>query len=295
MINKNKIENHKVLKFERLIEVFPELAKIAPENRAKKVCEILEKTPQKKGFLFNNYCLGGTEKKEFARQYFSDENGQKGDAIRAQIQKWYDEKRITGGEFYFLLATLLENIDKVANTASVYGAFLKHLKKSAQKVFEMRPAEFFLNDQDHEVLNENIEDAIEKVEGDILYLDPPYNQRQYAPNYHILETIARGDAPKISGKTGLRNYENQKSDFCQKKKVLAAFENIIQKAKVKYIFLSYNNEGLMRPEEIEKVMSTRDEYGFFTQKYSRFRADTAKNRNHTANSVVEYLHFVKCR
>jgi len=51
----------------------------------------------------------------------------------------------------------------------------------------------------------------------------------------------------------------------------------------------------MRPEEIEKVMSTRGEYGFFTQKYSRFRADTAENRNHTANSVVEYLHFVKCR
>jgi adenine-specific DNA-methyltransferase len=66
--------------------------------------------------------------------YFSDENAMKCDAIRATIEEWKNKNHITEGEYFFLLATLLENIDKVANTASVYGAFLKKIKKSAEKL-----------------------------------------------------------------------------------------------------------------------------------------------------------------
>jgi len=40
------------------------------------------------------------------------------------------------------LASLVESADKVANTASVYGAFLKHIKKSASKELILQPAEF---------------------------------------------------------------------------------------------------------------------------------------------------------
>jgi len=72
-------------------------------------------------------------------------------------------------------------------------------------------------------------------------------------------------------------------------------ENLIQKAKVKYIFLSYNNEGLLSPEDIKKVMSQRWKYGVFTKKYGRFKADTDKNRNHKADYVIEYLHYVECK
>jgi adenine-specific DNA-methyltransferase len=183
----------------------------------------------------------------------------------------------------------------VANTAAVYGAFLKKLKKSAQNIFTMKPASFVYNDQEHEVFNDDIENLIENIEGDVLYLDPPYNHRQYAPNYHLLETIAKYDNPKIKGKTGLRDYSNQKSKFSQKKEVLKSFENLIQKAKVKYIFLSYNNEGLLSPDDIKSVMSQKGSYGVFTKEYGRFKADTDQNRNHKANSVMEYLHYVKCK
>ena len=75
-------------------------------------------------------------------------------------------------------------------------------------MFVLKPAELIINDQDHHVFNEDINKLI-KVKGDILYLDPPYNQRQYATNYHILETIAKYDNPNIHGKTGLRDYETK--------------------------------------------------------------------------------------
>jgi adenine-specific DNA-methyltransferase len=159
----------------------------------------------------------------------------------------------------------------------------------------MKPAQFVLNDNDHNVYNEDIETLIEKVKGDVLYLDPPYNHRQYAPNYHLLETIAKYDNPKIKGKTGLRDYLNQKSKFSQKKDVLKSFENIIQKANVKYIFLSYNNEGLMTEEEVKIIMSKRGKYGIFKKEYNRFKADKTENRNHKANSVIECLHYVECK
>ncbi len=294
VLNKNYIENHKPLKFLKLKKEIKNLKNSKIENRQKIVCKYLDNLELKEGFIYKNYSLGGTKNKKFQRQYFSDENAKKVDTVRQKIEEWKQNNLINDNEYYFLLTTLLENIDKVANTVSVYGAFLKKLKKSAQNIFTMTPASFVYNDQEHQVFNDDIEVLIEKIEGDVLYLDPPYNHRQYAPNYHLLETIAKYDSPKIKGKTGLRDYSNQKSKFSQKREVLKSFKKIIQKANAKYIFLSYNNEGLLSPEDIKSVMSQKGEYGVFTKEYGRFKADADQNRNHKADYVIEYLHFVKC-
>ncbi len=188
----------------------------------------------------------------------------------------------------------METIDKHANTASVYGAFLKQLKKTAQKAFVLKPAELIINDQEHQVFNEDINELVGKIEGDILYLDPPYNHRQYATNYHLLETITKYDNPKIHGKTGLREYESQKSLYCSRTKAKNAFRDLILKAKTRYIFLSYNNEGLMTVDDIKEIMSLRGKYGYFTKKYNRFKADRDENRDYKSNKTVEYLHYVVC-
>jgi len=294
VLNKQYIGNHKPLKFEKLLEVIPELKKTEISERKNIVCDYLSNIKGEKGFIYKNYCLGGTKDKEFERQYFSDENGMKCDAIRIKIEEWKNDKLITDNEYYFLLTTLLETIDKRANTASVYGAFLKQLKKTAQIPFVLRPAELIINEQDHEVFNEDINKLVGKISGDILYLDPPYNQRQYATNYHLLETIAKYDNPKIHGKTGLREYEDQKSSYCSRNQVKKAFSDLICNAKQKYIFLSYNNEGLMTLDDIKEIMSSRGKYGYFTQEYNRFKADKDENRDFASNKTIEYLHYVVC-
>ena len=69
---------------------------------------------------------------------------------------------------------------------------------------------------------------------------------------------------------------------------------MILKAKAKYIFLSYNNEGLMTLDDIQEIMSLRGKYGNFTKEYNRFKADKSENRNFTTNKTVEYLHYVVC-
>ncbi|WDC85714.1 DNA adenine methylase [Caloramator sp. mosi_1] len=141
------------------------------------------------------------------------------------------------------------------------------------------------------VYNKDVNELIREIEGDILYLDPPYNTRQYCANYHLLETIARYDNPEIVGKTGLRKDDNLKSKYCSKRTVEGVFEDLIANAKFKYIFLSYNNEGLMDLETIEKIMGKYGEYRLFTKEnYKRFRADKKDNRNHKADFTIEYLH-----
>ncbi len=240
------------------------------------------------GFIYKNYSYEGTAEQEFRRMYFSEYNAKKCDAIRTTIEEWFVNGKINENEYYFLLGSLINSIDKCANTASVYGAFLKKLKKSALKEMELSPLPIMQGSVECRVYNEDINELIKNVSGDILYLDPPYNARQYCSNYHMLETIAKYDNPKIKGKTGLRNYEDQKSVFCMKNKVEAAFAELIKNAKFKYIFLSYNNEGLMSFDTIEKTMEKHGKYKVYMQQYRRFKADNA--RDCKSDSTIEYLH-----
>lgn len=237
------------------------------------------------GFVYNNYCMGSGS----GRNYFTDENGKKCDAIRTTLDFLYNSRNITQGQYYSLLASLINSIDKCANTASVYGAFLKHTKKSASKKFvlESLPTIYGKKGSVH---NKDINKLISEVSGDILYLDPPYNSRQYCANYHVLESISRYDNPVLNGKTGLRDYNGQKSQYCSSKTVVKTFDELLSKADFKYIFLSYNNEGLMPFDVIQNIMKKYGKYEMFSTKHQRFRADKKENRNHKASSTTEYLH-----
>lgn len=239
------------------------------------------------GFIYSNYCEGSGS----GRQYFSDYNGKMIDATRQQIERWYQSGEISEDLYYFLLCSLLESADKLANTTSVYGAFLKHLKSTAQKPLTIEPAVFSVNRNEHSVFCEDANILINRIQGDILYLDPPYNSRQYGANYHILNTIAEYKPFTPLGKTGLRDY--LRSSFCSKKTVISSFDTLLKNAKFKYIFLSYNNEGLMDPSLIAKTMSKYGHYDVAIQEYHRYRADKEDNRNHLANKTREYLHILE--
>lgn len=132
---------------------------------------------------------------------------------------------------------------------------------------------------------------IDEIEGDILYMDPPYNHRQYGANYHMLNTIALYDEFEPSGKTGLRSYE--RSRWCIKSQVSNVFDDLVGKARFKYLFLSYNNEGLMSLEEVRRIMEKYGRYELIEQPYQRFKADKSENRNHKATSTMEYLHVLE--
>lgn len=247
--------------------------------------EVLNSLNPLSGFIYNNFCKGSGS----GRNYFTNENGKKCDAIRAYLEDRHAKDEITDNEYFYYLASLINSIDKCANTTSVYAAFLKHIKKSAAKKLELSLLPV-ISGKPGVVYNEDVNELIKKIKGDILYLDPPYNTRQYSANYHLLETIAKNDNPSLRGITGLRDYRSQKSRFCSRKKACEALNEIIEDADFKYIFLSYNNEGIISPEQISEIMSGYGTYRVFTKEYKRFKADSDSHRRIAGSEVTEYLH-----
>lgn len=274
VLNKNYIENHNDI-----------------PNKQDYIDRLNNSKLIKDGFIYKNYCLGGSGE----RQFFSDDNGMKIDAMRKQINLWYDpskkNNKISSNLFYYLLCSLLECADKVANTASVYGAYLKQLKASAKKELVLVGADYQYNNNDHIVYNDDANELVKNkdVHGDILYLDPPYNARQYGANYHLLNTIAEYKNFIPKGKTGLREYERSK--YCSSSTVAEEFEELIKNAKFKYVFLSYSNEGLMSLNEIKKIMKKFGHYDVVKTEYQRFKADS--KRNNKAETTLEYLHILE--
>lgn len=135
--------------------------------------------------------------------------------------------------------------------------------------------------------NEDANSLIKRIEGDILYLDPPYNSRQYSANYHLLNTIADYKSFTPKGKTELREYN--KSNYCSKAKVQHTFKDLIRNARFRYIVLSYNNEGIMPMQTIEQIMTKYGNYQMFQKEHQRFKADKTENKNHLADTTTEYL------
>ncbi|MDD5546525.1 MAG: DNA adenine methylase [Candidatus Omnitrophica bacterium] len=247
------------------------------------------------GFIYRNYCPSGSKGSVYQRQYFSDENGKKIDAIRSEIYRWKNESLISEDENYILLASLLEAIPFVANISGNYAAFLKCWDRRALKPLRLKVPNIPSSIRKNKVFKTNANELMRKISCDILYMDPPYNERQYAPNYFLLELIAEGwfgeKKPQIYGKTGMRPYENQKSLYCQKQKVKETFKDLIENADTKYMLLSYNDEGLMCEEEIIDTLSLRGKVNIIEKEHRRYRSI---NQDETdRRTVKEKLYFVK--
>ena len=208
------ITNNEELHFEKLLSKLNFQSTSLFASPLHIVVEYLNQIEPKNGFIAQNYTPSETQHLDIPRMYYSDENGKIIDAIRQQIEDWKTENLISENEYFVLLACLIETVPFYANISGVYAAFQKKWDARAVKKMVLRPIEFVVNNKENFVFNKNSVELLSEVEADIFYLDPPYNQRQYAPNYHLLETIAKYDNPEIKGVAGLRNYKNEKSKFC---------------------------------------------------------------------------------
>ena len=207
--------------------------------------EILE---QEKRFFQNTYAPKG------GRMYVNDENALRIDYARNTVENWHELNLINDDEYYYLVACIVEGIPFVSNISGTYGAFHKEWERRSYKKFELFRLDVLTNGKNNRSFNEDGVELLKRIAGDILYIDPPYNGRQYLPNYHVLETAAKYDFPEVRGITAQRPYENNKSDFCLKGKVIEAFSNLMENADYEHIILSYSTDGLMCVKDIEAIM-----------------------------------------
>lgn len=240
------------------------------------------------GFMYKNYAPT-----ESTRMYFTPENAGRIDYFRKQIEDWRKVNLLSDEEYCYLIACLIESVSAVSNTAGVYGAFLKKWDSRATKKISFDKVNF--RQDGHNLIkayNEKIENIIESIECDILYMDPPYTQNQYGTQYHLLETLVLDDNPSISKVTGSRSTAPMRSDWSKKYKANILFDQVLAKTKAKYIVVSYNNDGLMSKEYIEAAMKRYGKSESFVCKkipYKKYQNWKSQNQN----EHYEYLFFVE--
>ena len=265
-MQKATIENDNIPKFENLKKIGIQ-DPIEYLNHLK--TEEMEKLKQEKRFLQNTYAPLGN------RMYFTNENALRIDFARIMTEQWKKKNLLTEEEYYYLIACIVEGVPFISNISGTYGAYHKKWDKRTQNIYQLYRLDVVQNHKNNKCYHQDGVELVKHIKGDILYIDPPYNERQYLPNYHVLETVAKYDNPKVKGVTGQREYQGEKSDFCIKKSVSLAFEQLIKNAHFRFILVSYSTEGLMKMEEIEKILKKygkKETFKLYKLPYRRFKS-----------------------
>ena len=220
----------------------------------------------------------------FGGTYFTEENARKIGVIRGEIDKIAESEN----ERSVLIGSLLYAVDKVANTVGHYDAFRK-LLDNHRPIKLLVPDIDYLSNKNNEIYNEDANNLIKQISCDVLYMDPPYNSRQYSDAYHVLENLAEWKKPKVVGVGKKMNRSHIKSEYCTNK-AMGAFAELISDADCKHILLSYNNTGLSKDGrsnarisdgEIIQTLNEKGAVEVFEKGYTAFTAGKSSKEGNT--------------
>ena len=221
--------------------------------------------------------------KHFGQTYFTLENARKIGAIREKI----DEIATDENEKAVLITSLLYAVDKVANTVGHYDAYRKKLD-TIQSLRLLVPDFYPDNNVNNEIYNEDANQLIRKISCDVLYIDPPYNSRQYSDAYHLLENLVTWNKPPVYGKAKKMDRAHLKSNYCLQS-APKAFADLISNANCKHILVSYNNtaeskdgrsNARISDEQIISILKSRGEVDIFERDYKAFTTGKSDTNGH---------------
>lgn len=221
----------------------------------------LNALPGEPGYVTRTFC-------EEAR-FFQPKNGARIDRIRRAIAERYLDPELEA----VLLVALIEAADRVDSTTGVQMAYLKEWAARAHGDLELRVPGVLARatcgkGQAHTL---DAVEAARALEGDLAYIDPPYNQHSYLGNYHIWETIVRGDAPEAYGVARKRvDCRERRSDFNGRNRIRAAMQAVIDAVRAPLLVVSFSDEGYLSRPELEAMLARRGEVRVFSFDYKRY-------------------------
>ncbi len=213
--------------------------------------------------------------RNFGNRFFTMETAELIGTIRDAIDKMQLRPVVKNAA----IASLLYAADASALTCGHFDAY-RGLKDQARP-FELRlPAIPYEANGDNEVFccDGNLLAAEREV--DLLYIDPPYNRRQYGTLYHVLDTIARNDKPPLSGKTRKPPRERRPWSRYSSARAAEAFKELVLSCKARHLLVSYNNmssggsnsNAIMDRETIESILKLRGEVHTYCFRFPSFTA-----------------------
>ena len=213
----------------------------------------------------------------FANTYFSLEDCRKIGFIREDIEDRYAKGDINVRERALLITSLLYAMDRIANTCGHYDAFRQGVEFEKHLELAIPQPDKNLN-ENNVCYNMDTNALVGDIEADLVYIDPPYNSRQYCDAYHLLENVARWNKPEVYGVAKKMDRTSLKSDYCTQKATVA-FEKLIDSVQAKYIILSYNNmagkgnersNAKINDEDIIRILKKKGTVKIFTEDYKAF-------------------------
>ena len=262
----------------------------------------LSRAEPRAGFISRHFSPAGGSTSA-GRMYFTPENAARIDASRETLEIWRKERALGDDDYYLLLAAIIEGADRVANTAGVYASYMKRWQPNARRAFEIVPERPVSGKVAARAYLMDAACAAKEIgEVDLLYIDPPYNSRQYVAYYHIPEILARGwsdSAPAIRGKVGLLAGEEGRSQWSHGRRVQRLFSGLLADSGAKYALVSFSSEGHLKPEALESLLgkaSADGKVSRFSQRYRRYRADSDREgRQYHADIALENLYLTRLR
>ncbi len=215
--------------------------------------------------------------RNFADTFFSKQDCRKIGFIREDIERKFKHDELNERERALLITSLLYAMDKIAKTCGHYDAYRKGVEFDLH--LEMLvPLARHDNNPNNQCFNEDINILAPRVTADLVYLDPPYNSRQYCDAYHVLENVARWEKPEVFGVAKKMDRTALKSAYCTKE-ATEAFANLIESIHARYILLSYNNmenkgnersNAKLADEDIMRILQDKGEVLVFEENYKAF-------------------------
>jgi adenine-specific DNA-methyltransferase len=243
---------------------------------------------------YNNIYGGDLEdnyfSKNFGGKFFSNNSAKIIGFIRENIEE--NKNNLTEREYFMLIASLLYTADKIANTVGHFDAYFK--KDFVNDSFFMKPIDP-IDTQEISIFQEDTNVLAKKIKADVVYIDPPYNSRQYSRFYHVLETLTKWDKPKLYGVALKPDPENM-SDYCRAN-AKEKFAELVRDIDAQFLVVSYNNtydsksnssKNKITLQEIEKILQAKGKTKVFEKNYKHFNAGNTNFNNHK-----EYLFVTK--
>jgi adenine-specific DNA-methyltransferase len=245
----------------------------------------------RRGFFHREYSGEGAPRNGCRpRAYFTGDNARRIDAIRAELRAWSACGLLTAIERDLLLHDLILAVNRVANIAGTYGYYRSSWNRSAREPLRLEPSPAADGGGDHTVVQGRVEDTVADLDVDVLYLDPPYTKRQYAGQYHVLETLAVDDDPEPVGEGGLRDWYGQHSAFCSKRMVRNAFRTVLENATAPTVLVSYSEDALVPAAEMLALLGEFGEVERREVSIARFRSNGGR-----PGHVTEHLYVLDTR
>lgn len=252
------------------------------EKEALAWIERLNALPGEPGYITETFCIQS--------RYFRPENGARIDAMRQAIAQADLDEELEA----VLLTSLIEAADRVDSTTGVQMAYLKQWARRAYRPIELRLPTLLRQPRAGKCSAHQLDaqQAAQTLSADIAYLDPPYNQHKYLNNYHVWETIVRGDTPEHYGVACKRvDCKDQRSPFNSRRTILPAFSEIIENIDARYLVVSFNNEGFITPEEMVELLAVRGQVWREELDYPRYIGAQIGIHNHKGQRVGEVSHL----